>query len=82
MLFYSVYSWCLHVPKLQFQYNPEWFEEEDEGDASDDWDLNKYRREKEAEDLGAEEQRIADLTLREGGFTEGDAEGSGGGREV
>jgi len=58
-----------------FQYNPEWFEDEDEGD--DDWDLNKYRREKEAEDLAAEQMRIADLSLHEG-LREGDAEGYGG----
>lgn len=63
---------------VQFQYNPEWFEDEDEGDASDDWDLEKYRREKEDEDLTAEEQRIANLALTEG-VHEGEAEGSGGG---
>lgn len=63
-----------------FQYNPEWFEDEDEGDASDDWDLAKYRREKEAEDLAAEEFRIANLALQDG-FLNGEAAGSGGGRE-
>ncbi|KAG5635962.1 hypothetical protein H0H81_009531 [Sphagnurus paluster] len=61
-----------------FQYNPEWFADE-EDDGGDDWDLNKYRRQKEEEDLEAEEQRIAGLSLREG-FHEGDAEGSGGGQ--
>ena len=36
---------------FQFQYNPEWFaDEEVDGDESDDWDLAKYRREKEEED--------------------------------
>lgn len=63
-----------------FQYNPEWFEDEDEGDASDDWDLSKYRREKEAEDLAAEELRIASLGFQDG-FLNGEAAGSGGGRE-
>jgi len=63
-----------------FQYNPEWFEDEDEGDASDDWDLAKYRREKEAEDLAEEELRIANLALQNG-FLDGEAAGSGGGRE-
>jgi len=63
-----------------FQYNPEWFEDEDEGDASEDWDLERYRSQKEADDLAAEEKRIADLMLRDG-VSEGDAEGSGGGRE-
>jgi len=47
---------------LQFQFNPEWFEDEDD-DGTDDWDLNKYRKEKEAEDLAAEEARIAALQL-------------------
>lgn len=65
---------------IQFQYNPEWFEDEDEGDASDDWDLAKYRREQEEDNLAAEEKRIADLGLRDG-LSEGGAEGSGGGRE-
>jgi len=47
-----------------FQYNPEWFDDEDEDD-SDGWDLQKYRREQEAEDLAAEEARIAGLSLEE-----------------
>ena len=62
----------------QFQYNPEWFEDEEDGNESDDWDLAKYRREKEDEDLVAEELRIANLSL---GLNAGDADGSGGGRD-
>ena len=50
----------------------------DEEDDGEDWDLDKYRRQKEEEDLEAENSRIAQLNLREG-FHEGDAEGSGGG---
>ncbi|KAF6755400.1 hypothetical protein DFP72DRAFT_340580 [Ephemerocybe angulata] len=46
-----------------FQYNPEWFEDEEEED--EDWDLAKYRREKEAEDIAAEEARIAALSIGE-----------------
>ncbi|KAF8910503.1 hypothetical protein CPB84DRAFT_1672591, partial [Gymnopilus junonius] len=46
-----------------FQYNPEWFQDEDEGDASDDWDLEQYRRRKEEEDLEEENLRIASLSL-------------------
>ncbi|KAF8657557.1 hypothetical protein AX16_002194 [Volvariella volvacea WC 439] len=46
-----------------FQYNPEWFEDEDDGDGSEDWDLDRYRRETEAENLAAEEARIAQLSL-------------------
>ncbi|KAF5334857.1 hypothetical protein D9758_014293 [Tetrapyrgos nigripes] len=48
-----------------FQYNPEWFEDSD--GEGEDWDLDKYRREKEEEDLAAEEKRIADLGLHDGG---------------
>ncbi|KII85224.1 hypothetical protein PLICRDRAFT_45404 [Plicaturopsis crispa FD-325 SS-3] len=71
-----------------FQYNPEWFEDEDDGDASDDWDLEKYRKQQEAEDEAAEERRIAELEGRyvgdgQGveGVNAGGAEGSGGGRD-
>ncbi|PFH47074.1 hypothetical protein AMATHDRAFT_153023 [Amanita thiersii Skay4041] len=64
-----------------FQYNPEWFVDEEEGDQSDDWDLAKYRREKEEEDLVAEGLRISHLSLDQGGVNGGEAEGSGGGRD-
>lgn len=63
---------------LQFQYNPEWFQDEEDGDASDDWDLAQYRREQEEDNLAAEELRIANLALRNGGheeITEGNAGG-------
>ncbi|KAF5327103.1 hypothetical protein D9619_003992 [Psilocybe cf. subviscida] len=45
-----------------FQYNPEWFEDEEEADE-DEWDLQQYRKKKEEEDLEAEEARIAALSL-------------------
>ncbi|KAI0636019.1 hypothetical protein C8Q77DRAFT_1100925 [Trametes polyzona] len=48
-----------------FTYNPEWFEDEDEGEE-EDWDIAKYRKEKEDEDVAAEEQRIRDLQLSGG----------------
>ena len=50
---------------MQFQYNPEWFQDEDDGawDASDDWYLDKYRREQEEDNFVAEELRIANLLL-------------------
>lgn len=44
-----------------FQYNPEWFQDEEDGDASDDWDLSQYRREQEEDNLAAEELRIANV---------------------
>ncbi|EJF64873.1 hypothetical protein BD309DRAFT_1079156 [Dichomitus squalens] len=49
-----------------FTYNPEWFEDEEEADE-DDWDLAKYRREKEDADIAAEEERIRNLQLGGGG---------------
>jgi len=67
-----------------FQYNPEWFQDEDDGDASDDWDLEQYRRRKEEEDLEAENVRISSLSLGEDGdvvVAEGVGEGSSGGTD-
>ncbi|KAJ7592648.1 hypothetical protein C8J56DRAFT_929147 [Mycena floridula] len=61
-----------------FQYNPEWFEDEDDGDESDDWDLSKYRREKEEDDLAAEASRLAAGLSLDPSYQEG---GSGGGRD-
>jgi len=63
-----VYSFLFscQLSSLQFQYNPEWFQDEDEGEESDDFDLEKYRKEKEEEDLAAEEARIAGLSIHDG----------------
>ncbi|KAF7771648.1 hypothetical protein Agabi119p4_5959 [Agaricus bisporus var. burnettii] len=47
-----------------FQYNPEWFEDEDEAGSDDDWDLTQYRKQKEDEDMEAEALRIANLSLQ------------------
>jgi hypothetical protein len=46
---------CTHcvIFFVQFQYNPECFQDKDDGDASDDWDLAKYRREQEEDNLAA-----------------------------
>jgi hypothetical protein len=47
-----------------FQYNPEWFQDSDEEDGEgEDWDLSKYRRQKEDEDIAAENERIRLLAL-------------------
>lgn len=73
-------SHCHRQSLLQFQYNPEWFEEEDDGDASDDWDLDKFRREQEEEDQAAEQHRIASLALQER-HSEEDTEDGGGGAD-
>ncbi|KAG6332764.1 hypothetical protein ID866_6320 [Astraeus odoratus] len=45
-----------------FQFNPEWFEEEEE---EEDWDISKYRRTQEEEyaELRQVEQRLNDLGL-------------------
>ena len=53
------------MPLPKFTYNPEWFAEDDEG-SDDEWDIAMYRREKEAEELAAEEARIAALGLDDG----------------
>jgi len=63
-----------------FQYNPEWFQDEEDGDGSDDWDLAQYRREQEEDNLAAEELRIANLTLQDG-YHEDKGEGSSGGND-
>ncbi|KAH8831488.1 hypothetical protein DL96DRAFT_1493996 [Flagelloscypha sp. PMI_526] len=47
-----------------FSYNPDWFQDDEEPDE-DDWDLQAWREKKEAEDLAAEENRIASLTVDE-----------------
>ncbi|CCL98649.1 uncharacterized protein FIBRA_00651 [Fibroporia radiculosa] len=47
-----------------FTYNPEWFEDEDPDDE-EEWDLAKYRKAKEDEDLAAEEDRIKNLNLQD-----------------
>jgi len=56
-------------------------EEDGDDEESDDWDLSKYRREKEEEDMAAEELRIANLSLSANGVNAGAADGSGGGRD-
>ena len=60
-------------PVIQFQYNPEWFEDEDEGE--DDWDLAKYRKEQEDERLAAEDERIRQLSLQDDGYRETSTQG-------
>ncbi|KAI0248898.1 hypothetical protein BJV78DRAFT_1232349 [Lactifluus subvellereus] len=47
-----------------FQYNPEWFQDSDE--EEEDWDLSKYRRQKEDEDRAAEIERIRLLSIHGG----------------
>jgi len=51
-----------------FEYNPEWFQDEDGED--EDWDLAKYRREKEEEDQAAEAMRIANLSPEDGTYAD------------
>jgi hypothetical protein len=46
-----------------FQYNPEWFQDEDEDE--EDWDLSKYRQQKERDDLAAEDERIRLLSIKD-----------------
>ena len=69
MFFCPLCFFCLNADMIcrhsQFQYNPEWFQDVDDGDESDDWDLSQYRRQKEEEDMAEEEQRIATLALQD-----------------
>ncbi len=60
---------CTDISPFQFTYNPEWFEDEEE--EEEEWDIAKWRHEKEEEDLAAEEQRLRDLQLSEGSPLEG-----------
>ena len=70
---------CLQlICYIQFTYNPEWFEDEGEVDE-EEWDLAKYRKEKEDEDLAAEEERIRNLQLEGGSTTEVGADDADGG---
>lgn len=48
-----------------FQYNPEWFQDEDEED--EEWDLSKYRRQQEDDDQEAENERIRLLSIEDDG---------------
>ncbi|KAF8558132.1 hypothetical protein OG21DRAFT_1405627, partial [Imleria badia] len=62
-----------------FQYNPEWFEDQDEGDESDDFDLTRYRRDEEEvyAELRQTEQGISDVHLYEDDDANGDNKGGG-----
>ncbi|KAF9223638.1 hypothetical protein BS17DRAFT_704557 [Gyrodon lividus] len=64
-----------------FQYNPEWFEDQDDGDESEDFDLSKYRRDQEEvyTELRQLEQGVGDVRLYDDDDADGD--GSGGGSE-
>lgn len=42
---------------LQFQYNPEWFDEEDD-DGSEEWDLAQYRKQEDEEEEAREAQAV------------------------
>lgn len=78
VVLFFVFSLVLIAWFFQFQYNPEWFQDEEDEDASDEWDLAKYRREQEEDNLAAEELRIANLALENGDYEEV-IEGSAGG---
>ncbi|KAF8134899.1 hypothetical protein EV363DRAFT_1556516 [Boletus edulis] len=61
-----------------FQYNPEWFEDQDEGDESDDFDLTEYRRDEEE---GYAELREAEQGINNVHLYEDDDGNEGGGDE-
>ncbi|KAF8839644.1 hypothetical protein BDN67DRAFT_931837 [Paxillus ammoniavirescens] len=58
-----------------FQYNPEWFEDQDDGEESDEFDLSKYRRDQEEEyaELWQMEQGDTDVRV----YDDDDADGGG-----
>ncbi|KAL5525514.1 hypothetical protein ACEPAG_6850 [Sanghuangporus baumii] len=58
-----------------FTYNPEWFADEDE-DVGEEWDIEKYRRETEAEHEAEEAARLAQLNIQDEGYREEDSEDS------
>ena len=55
--------------------------DEDDGEE-EDWDLAKYRKEQEDEDLAAEEKRIRDLQLSGGATSEVGADDADGGTQT
>jgi len=55
-----------------FTYNPEWFEDEEEGDE-EDWDLSKYRRNDWLEEREVEEG-MQKLDVRNGGESPGSSD--------
>lgn len=59
--------------RLQFQFNPEWFEDEED---EDDWDISQYRhtREEAYAELRQPERQLGNLSLD-------DADGNGSGSE-
>jgi len=59
-----------------FTYNPEWFEDEEEGDE-EDWDLSKYRKEQEDAYLSTEE-KLQDLNLQDQGGSSRGSDGDSG----
>ncbi|KAH7911670.1 hypothetical protein BJ138DRAFT_1236472 [Hygrophoropsis aurantiaca] len=60
-----------------FQYNPEWFEDEDDGDESEDWDLSKYRREQDNDESEDITDDINGLDLQHDSENREDSDGGG-----
>lgn len=54
---------------VKFSYNPEWFADEDE-DEGEEWNIEKYRRETEAEHDAQEAARLASLNINDDGYRE------------
>ena len=51
----------------QFTYNPEWFADEDD-DVGEELDIEKYRRQAEAEHEAEEAARLAQLSIEDDGY--------------
>ena len=55
---------------FQFTYNPEWFIDDDDEDDQDEWDIDQYRRETEAEHDAQELARIEKLRVDDDAYRE------------
>ncbi|PAV16345.1 translation machinery-associated 46 [Pyrrhoderma noxium] len=53
-----------------FTYNPEWFIDDDDEDDQDEWDIDQYRRETEAEHDAQELARIEKLRVDDDAYRE------------
>lgn len=66
-----------------FQYNPEWFEDQDDGEESDEFDLSKYRRDQEEvyAELRQMEQGDSDVPLHGDDDADGGSSSGGGSKD-
>jgi len=44
-----------------FSYNPDWFEEEEASEEEEEWDIAKFRKEREEEEAREEARRMEEM---------------------